>query len=472
MVTKMIMAVCMLPILPIMYGAAWFIRKEKAGIQYGVTLWEGAEDSLQVQDIRNEEKKELKRMGLFCLLLFLLTLLPKHESLVIAGQMIWMLLVVVLMYVPYVRAHGRMMEQKREYLASLPEENQNQTGGRVLVDVTAAGVEKPVFFRKSLWSGCVFALAPSVLELFLHSPGPDPGTGELWVCEMTLITLGMVTLLFPLFLYIQRRQRTRVFTPNSRVNLQIAQIRRYHWSWLCAAMAWGTGLLNWSMLFSFHIPSRWFLPVVMAASLVYGMFSIGLCFYCWRLTEKKSSKYLDQETIYQTDEDEYWIWGMIYYNKKDNRSIVEARAGLGLTGNMAKPLLKYGTLLIIAALVLAIFFVCGWVILEEFTPISLTYEGDVLIAEQGKEIYRIEKDEVEQVMLLEEEPEIRKTNGTGMETLKKGKFYSRQYEQSMHVCLNPQEPPFLLVKTGDGSWYLLGSGDGAVTREIYRRMEQ
>lgn len=469
MVTKIIMAVCMLPVLPIMYGAARFIRKEKTGIQYGVTLWEGAEDSPQVQDIRRKEKKGLNRMGLFCLLLFLLTLLPDYESLVIAGQTIWIFLVIVLMYVPYVRAHGRMMEQKREYLASLPQEDREQTGNSVLVDVTAAAAEKPVFFRKTLWSGCLFACFPALAELLLPHEGR---TADFWLWEVTLITMGVVTLLFPLFLSVQKRLRTRVFTPNSRINLQIAQIRRYHWSWLCAALAWETGLLNWCMLFAFRAPARWFLPLIITASLLYGLTALALCFYCWSLTEKTSRKYLEQASICREDEDAYWLWGMFYYNKNDNRSMVEARAGMGVTGNMAKPVMKYGTLLIIAALILGMSALCGWVILEEFTPVSLIYEEDVLIAQHWKEAYRIEKQDMEQVTLLEEEPDIRRNSGTGMETLKKGNFYSNRYEQSMSVCLNPEEPPFLLIKTEEGAWYLLGSGDGQETREIYRRLKQ
>lgn len=472
MTTKIIMAVCMLPILPILYGAARFIRKEKAGLQYGVTLWKGAGDSLKVQEIRKKEEKELNRLGLISFLLFLVTLIPNHESLVITGQMVWMFLVIVLMYVPYVRAHGRMMEQKREYLASLPEEEQGQTGSGVLVDVTAAAVEKPLFFRKTLWSGCLFALAPALAELFLPGLRNEADSADLWVREMTFLSLGMAALLFPLFLYVWNKQKTRVFTCSSRVNLQIAQVRRYHWSWLCAALAWGTGLFNWSMLFSFHAPSEQFLPAAMTASLVYGLTALGLCFYCWSLMEKNSRKYLEQETICQEDEDEYWIWGIFYYNRNDNRSMVEARAGLGVTGNMAKPVMKYGILLIMAALILGGFMVCRWVILDEFTPVSLNYEGEVLTSVHVGENCRIEKKDMEQVTLLEEEPDIRKTSGTGMDTLKKGDFYSRSLEQSMEVCLNPQEPPFLLIMTRENRWYLLGSGDGAETREIYRRLEQ
>ena len=39
---KIIMTICMLPVLPILYGAMRFCAGEKRGILYGVTLWVGA----------------------------------------------------------------------------------------------------------------------------------------------------------------------------------------------------------------------------------------------------------------------------------------------------------------------------------------------------------------------------------------------------------------------------------------------
>ena len=44
MAMRIIMAVCMLPVLPIMLGACWFLAGEKNGTQFGITLWKGAGD--------------------------------------------------------------------------------------------------------------------------------------------------------------------------------------------------------------------------------------------------------------------------------------------------------------------------------------------------------------------------------------------------------------------------------------------
>ncbi len=78
---------------------------------------------------------------------------------------------------------------------------------------------------------------------------------------------------------------------------------------------------------------------------------------------------------------------------------------------------------------------------------------------------------MEQIILLEEEPEIRRQSGTGMKTVKKGDFYSDTYRRDFKVCLNPKEPPFLMIESTDGKWYLLGSNDEKITRDILNKIQ-
>lgn len=293
---KIIMTVCMLPILLILYGVMWFCTGERDRMQFGVTLWKGARDSAQVQRVRKTYKKELNRCAALCFLLFLLTLIPKHESLVVTGQMIWMLFVLVIMFVPFARANRRLLEQKREYHASLPEE---------------------------------------------------------------------------------------------------------------------------------------------------------------------------QQTLIDEDGDEHWKWGLFYYNKNDKRSMVDKHVGIGVTCNMAKPCMKYGSIMFIVVFVVWMMGMCVWMVAEDFTPVSLSFQEGTLTADHWKEVYHIEENQIKSVELLETLPEMSKRNGTGMETVKKGDFYSSTYERDFEVCLNPQKPPFLLIETKKGTWYLLGGDDSGQTREIY-----
>lgn len=59
-----------------------------------------------------------------------------------------------------------------------------------------------------------------------------------------------------------------------------------------------------------------------------------------------------------------------------------------------------------------------------------------------------------------------------MERVMKGTFYSDRERKDFQVCLNPTEPPFLMIETKDGSWYLLGGNNGEETEEIYRDLHE
>lgn len=467
---KITMAVCMLPILPIMFAVCWFLAGENNGTQFGISLWKGAREQPQVLEIKRIYKKELMNNTLVCLLLLFLTLLLEHESLMVAGMTIWTFFVFVFLLFPFQRANRRMREQKQEYLASLPEEEM-QKKEEILIDVTAAGADKPKISKRSLYAGCVFALLAPIAEIFLYYFWPCPWLPQFWVCELTLISAAGAAWCFPLCLKIYEKQRTKVFTYNSQVNLQVAGIHRYYWGRLCTVMAWLTGVLCWGMLGAYYVPAQWFLWLVTAISMIFGLVSIALVFFYWQKIQKGSEKYLAQESLVEENDDKYWIWGMFYYNKNDSRTRVEQRAGIGTTFNFAKTGIRYGAVIMAVLLVGGMLGVCGWGIVEEFTPVTLFYEDETLIAKHWKNVYQIHEQDMKQVVLLEEEPQIRRKSGTGMKTVKKGDFYSDTYQRDFKVCLNPEEPPFLMVESAEGGWYLLGGSDGEATRDILNKIQ-
>ena len=54
---RIVMAICMLPVLPILLGTCWFLADVKNGVLFGVTLWQGAKEA-EVQEIKKRYKKE------------------------------------------------------------------------------------------------------------------------------------------------------------------------------------------------------------------------------------------------------------------------------------------------------------------------------------------------------------------------------------------------------------------------------
>ena len=470
MALRIIMAVFMLPILPICFGAFWFLAGEKRGTQFGVALWEGAREQTQVQEIKKRYKRELKLYALICLLVFFLTLLPKHESLLVTGMVAWAFFAFVFLLLPFRRANQRMRGQKQEYLASLPKEGKPESREEILVDVTAAGAPKQKSPRKAIYAGCAFALLAPIAELLFYRIWYRPWLPGLLAVESTLLATACAAWCFLAYVRFYDKQRVNVFTYNSQVNMQLAGIRRYHLGRFCTIMAWLTGAFNWGMLLAFHFPPNMFLWLVFILSFLFGSISIALMFYCWRQIGKGSQKYLDGEPLAEEDGDKYWIWGMVYYNKNDSRSFVEARAGLGVTSNMAKPAMKYTVILALLVLFLTIALVCGESVLEDFTPVSLSYKTGTLTAEHWKKEYKIPQEEIKQAALLEELPDIRRKSGTSMEHVLKGNYYCETDRRDFKVCLNPKEPPFLMVECSDGRWYLLGGSDGEETRQVYTHL--
>lgn len=466
---RIVLAMCMLPALLILLGICWFLADVKNGVLFGVTLWQGAKEA-EVQEIKKRYKKELKSCTLISILLFFLALLPAYESLIITGATFWMFFVIVFLFIPFQRANSRMKDRKREFLASRQENDNSREREEILVDVTAAAAEKIKYSRKAIYGGCIFASLAPAAEVFLYPFRYRPWMLNLQVRECILLSIALTAWLFLLYIRLFERQRTKVFTYSSQVNLQAAKLRQYRLGRLCASMAWMTGALNWAFLCSFHAPAKWLPWSMAAAGTLYGTVSAALVFCCWRKIERSSKKYLAQEVLAEGDDDKYWIGGMVYYNKNDSRSFVEPRIGLGLTANMAKPGIRYAAVFILALLVVFTAGACGLCILEEFTPVSLAYENGTLTANHWKKVYQIEQSEIKEVTLLEEEPEIRRKSGTGMATVKKGDFYSDTYRLDIKVCINPKEPPFLMIESAEGSWYLLGGNDGETVIDILNKI--
>ena len=137
---------------------------------------------------------------------------------------------------------------------------------------------------------------------------------------------------------------------------------------------------------------------------------------------KLDSAYQDKMDLAGTaDDDDCWLWGMIYYNPRDRKTVVEKRVGVGTTINMATPAGKVMGIFL-AAVLLGMLLICVWTIRLEFTPIRLTIQGNTLTAEQLREDYAIPLENIEEVTLVQELPDMTRTNGTAMGNLSKGEI--------------------------------------------------
>ena len=174
---------------------------------------------------------------------------------------------------------------------------------------------------------------------------------------------------------------------------------------------------------------------------------------------------IDNGYVDENDDDKYWKWGLMYYNPDDNNSMVEKRVGIGTTCNMAKPIGKVLNVILIVTIIGTVA-MCGWLMLEEFTPIHLQVIDNTLQAKQYKVDYKIRLDEIDEIYLLEDIPRMSKSSGTNLDNLYKGEFYVPEEHHGCRVLINPQNKLLIKIKA-NGKIYYLGGYDDKETKKVY-----
>lgn len=196
----------------------------------------------------------------------------------------------------------------------------------------------------------------------------------------------------------------------------------------------------------------------------YGALTLGLLIWFAKCGSAIEASYEGKREENFTDDDDAWLGGIVYYNKKDKRTMVTKRVGIGTTMNLATSAGKLWNGIGIAVLLIVVPICCVWMMLEEFTPIQLSVVNDVLTAEQFEVDYEIPVDEMESIAIIDEKPRWTKVSGSGMENLCKGTF--RIQGEKCEVFVNPQNDIFLQIETAEETYYM-SAADDAGTQEIY-----
>ena len=466
MIVKIILCVCILPLLPIMYVVLAGMGKEQNHTLFGITLWQDAMKEERVHNLMQGYKKQLKRMILFLFLVQFLAYFPKSFSIVLILWMIWLFAAIALPFIPYIGANKKMRAYKTEYQIEHNENQKNST----YVDLTAAIEEKPKYFWKSTLIACIAGFIPAVVAVILDKTVTASAAPKLWAIEVVLLSMALVGVICLWVVYYYNRQTATAYTTDSDVNIQFSRVRKYQWCRCFCTLAWLTVIFNGLVLAGFYLDSEYMTRFLIIVCIFYCLIPIVLVGASCYVVYKQKEKLLAGRELLLSEDDENWIWGLFYYNKNDSRFCVDKKVGIGFTTNMAKPaamVLTVGILVFTVVLCIGAGVFCA---VEEFTPVKLEYENQQITAVHWKEEYQIHKNAIKSITLLDEIPSMSKSVGTGMDTVYKGDFFSREYDRRFKVCLNPQEEPVIMIETMDGSWYLLGDSDSEKTEEIYKEL--
>ncbi|MCL1820853.1 MAG: PH domain-containing protein [Oscillospiraceae bacterium] len=422
--------------------------KPKKGIILGVTLPPSAHGDSEVLEICAEFIKWLNITMLPLLPLLIPPFFMKTAGVPMTWFMTWLLALLIAPFAVFAAYRGKLMKLKRD-------RNWNSAAsGRALADIKAAAI--PAKRLSALWflPPVIISLVPIFLEFF----------GEKnWAYLSVYISFSAMAVLFWILYHLIYRVRAEVYNEDTALTMALTRARRYNWGKFWIIASWVTGVFNVFMwVFSDNTPM--FLVAILVYTAVIIIAAIQTEFAAraaqQRLTANKSGGlYLD--------EDDYWMFGILYYNPNDSHFLVNDRVGINMSVNLARPAAKI--LMAFALLtMLALPFVGIWMMAEENTPAKLVLSDTALTARHTRDQYVIELNTIESVELLQELPAMTRTAGTGFENLYKGNF-SAGRSGSVRVCLQPKDPPFIMIKA-DGRTYIFSDADSNVTKAVFERI--
>ena len=256
------------------------------------------------------------------------------------------------------------------------------------------------------------------------------------------------------------RDRSEAVDAGGALTLALTRIRRRAWGRVCLFAATAFSLVSWSQLLFQGSPTLYLVGMTLpAAALFVASFATEMRV---RGLQERLSK--DSGEGFYIDEDDRWVFGLLYFNPDDSSLMVNDRVGVGTSVNLARPAGK--AIAAVLAFVLLCLPLAGVFIAEELSaPVTLELSGQTVRASHVLTSYEIFVGDVESVDALHRLPDMTRTFGGSADTFLEGDFSSEEYGP-LKVCLDPEAGPWLLVRTKGSTAYLLGASDPVRTTAV------
>ena len=439
----------------IVFLVMWGEGKRRGDMLFGIRISEDWISREEIQALEAGYRRRMKRMILVMALMPALFFLVPYTSISLTLWTLWLLAACFLCALPQVMGNRELGEKKRQRGFSQEELRYTET-------LAAGG---PGQVRLLDLAG------PVLVSGLLAAAGWIRAGRDMAVLGGLVTAAALCTVLICLCALWTDRMKASVISRDSQVNLNYTRACRRLWKKFWVGAAWLNTLFTGACLWAAwrEIGRAGSLTgLLLAASLAYSLLLLWACWMLWRRLREVNGHYEALRDLPDSQEESCWIWGIFYYNPRDAHVMVPKRTGLGTTCNLATPLGKVSVLLTFGILLTVVPIMCGWLILEEFVPISLQVRQGQLVARHLKDTYVLEVSQVEDVTLTEELPHCSKVSGTGMDNLLKGTFHNSE-EGKFEMFCNPRNHLFLRLQV-QGTVYYMSGFDDEQTRQVYEAL--
>ena len=426
----------------LMYGILRNETRFKKNIIVGVTFPQEAHDDPEVQLHLRAFKRNLLIVCLALLLIAVFCMISPIKGFASTIWMLWLDLAIFAPFFPYVLCNSNLKRLKEE-------RGWTDRGVSGIANLSAASIPVRWLSPYTFLLPLVTALIPAVFD------------------RNMLLLYGIDAFSILLFWFCYRylyRNKAEMVNDNLLLTEALSRIRRYQWGKCWLLCAWFMVALNWFIWFAqSYIWLELIGILIITSTLVAAVVRVE--FHTRRLQETLTA---DSGSGVYIDEDDKWLWGVLYYDPHDSRTFINSRIGMNSTVNLARPagkaILGLSTLLLLAMPLMGI-----WMDRLEDTPVGLDIDDSCVVALHSDIEYRIPLSDIHSVTYLEELPKIHRIAGTGMESVQKGRYKTPW--GTARTCLDPRTGPYLLIDT-ENHLYLLGSSDAQETQIVYEHLAQ
>lgn len=448
--TVMILLLCLYPAILFVYFFVKMGATPKKGVYFGVTLTSELAKEQKVKAVTESYHKEMKKWLLGILLMPLPAMFIPWTSVWDLYFLLWIGVSAVAFFVPFAVANHRLKTWKLEQGF-----------------VTNA---EPVIYTELKQAGAIrrvkwFHFAPQamisviafVAAFLIHKQ-----QGNQLLLLMTG-TFSCITFLYWLVAIWMDRQKTMAVSTDSDVNVNYARAKKNLWKnfWVACSHVH----MIYIVVQGYFLLKRSNITLSIGVlAILYTVAVLVLLFWMLRKKAGLDKRYEDKMDILRQDTDDYYLWGLIYYNPHDKHTMVESRNGMGTDTNLATPVGK-GVVVLIAALALHVLILAVSGVVQEFTPIHLQVEEGYVVASHTNE-YRIALHSIKEAQLLTEWPDMTRNHGWNTDTLVKGSFRLKEEKKDCEVMGYDYNTLFLRIDTSWGTFIFSGVDDEE-TKQVY-----
>lgn len=458
MVFNIIMLISCYPVLFIIYFVLKNEAIDKKNIILGVTIPKVYLKSEEVEQVTKTYNKRMNRLLLLFAWIPFVTFFIPYFSINFTIHMTWLLFMIIAFQLPFIYGNVNLKEIKEKNRWFV------ESKSEVIID-TKAVLEKEKEPSK-LWylPPVVISIVPLLGEIVRTY-----GTELFFTSMVTIGSFTAITILFVWLSIFIKRQKAELVSSNTTLNTNLTRARSYVWYQVWLGLSWLNALFT---LFTWYNIAADLenAPIFIIGVLLYTAVVLYVCISAeFKVRRVQRALTINADMDLMLDEDEYWIFGMFYYNPNDKKILKINRVGMGTTVNLATMIGKVVTIFSVLCL-LSLPAISAWMIVEEFTPANVYIQENKIVCEHTKVEYEIPLEEIESVVFIDKLPRTTKINGSGMDNLCKGKYKVQGYGYC-YAFFNPKLESFIIVTLPDKTMMINSNTDEA-TQALYQEIER